>query len=64
MSLLEPGLHEVRTLADHPFVDAGAGRDLRMVATGSITAGRFGRMPTAEELAAIYARHDQVMVDV
>jgi uncharacterized cupin superfamily protein len=42
MSLPERGLHEVRLLADHPFVNAGGGRDLRMVATGSITGGRFG----------------------
>ena len=42
MSLPEPGLHHVRPFADHPFVNAGAGRDLRMIATGSITAGRFG----------------------
>ena len=42
MSLPEAGLHEVRPLAAHPFVTAGTGRDLRMIATGSITAGRFG----------------------
>jgi mannose-6-phosphate isomerase-like protein (cupin superfamily) len=42
MSLPEPGLHEVRPLAEHPFVNAGEGRDVRMVAPGSITAGRFG----------------------
>jgi uncharacterized cupin superfamily protein len=42
MSLPEPGSHQVRPLADHPFVGAGTGRDLRMVATGSITGGRFG----------------------
>ena len=42
MSLPQSGLHEVRPLAAHPFVNAGADRDLRMVATGSITNGRFG----------------------
>jgi mannose-6-phosphate isomerase-like protein (cupin superfamily) len=42
MSLPETGLHEVRPLAAHPFVNAGDGRDLRMVATGSITHRRFG----------------------
>jgi hypothetical protein len=26
--------------------------------------GRSGRQPSQAELAAIYARHDQVMVDV
>ena len=42
MSLPEPGLPDVRPFAEHPFVNAGQGRDLRMIATGSITAGRFG----------------------
>ena len=35
-------LHDVRPLADHPFVDGGNGRALRMIATGRGTAGRFG----------------------
>ncbi len=42
MSHPDPSLVTVHPLADHPFVDGGPGRDLRMVATGSVTAGRFG----------------------
>lgn len=41
MSHPEPGLVVVRTLAEHPLVDA-AGAARRMVAPGSETAGRFG----------------------
>ena len=37
----EPGTVVVRTLANHPLVDAGSSA-LRMVAPGSETAGRFG----------------------
>lgn len=42
VTLPEPGLVAVRTMADHPLVDAGTGRSLRMVATGGVTDGRFG----------------------
>ena len=41
MSHPEPGTVVVRTLAEHPLVDAGTSA-LRMVAPGSETAGRFG----------------------
>ncbi|WP_369254016.1 cupin domain-containing protein [Geodermatophilus amargosae] len=41
MSLPEPGLVDVRSLADHPLTEAGAAA-LRMVAPGAVTAGRFG----------------------
>jgi quercetin dioxygenase-like cupin family protein len=37
----EPGTVVVRTLAEHPLVEAGSSA-LRMVAPGSETAGRFG----------------------
>jgi uncharacterized cupin superfamily protein len=37
----DPGLVDVRTLADHPLVEAGSAA-LRMVAPGAVTAGRFG----------------------
>jgi quercetin dioxygenase-like cupin family protein len=38
----DPGTAVVRTLAEHPLVDAGETSALRMVAPGSETAGRFG----------------------
>ncbi|MGR7028124.1 cupin domain-containing protein [Geodermatophilus sp. URMC 62] len=41
MSHPDPGRVQVRTLADHPMADAGPNA-LRMVATGAVTAGRFG----------------------
>lgn len=41
MSLPDPALTDVRTLADHPLIPAGR-TSWRMVATGSITARRFG----------------------
>ena len=41
MSHPEPGLVDVRPLADHPLTEAGAAA-LRMVAPGAVTAGRFG----------------------
>jgi len=41
MSHPPPGLVQVRTLADHPLAGSGAAA-LRMVATGAVTAGRFG----------------------
>ena len=41
MSHPDPELVQVRTLADHPMVDAGPNA-LRMVAPGAVTAGRFG----------------------
>jgi uncharacterized cupin superfamily protein len=41
MSLPEPGLVDVRTLADHPLLPVGANR-VRMVAPGAATGGRFG----------------------
>lgn len=42
MSHLDPALVAVRTVAEHPLVDAGTGRSLRMVAPGAVTDGRFG----------------------
>lgn len=42
MSHLDPTLVDVRPLADHPLVEAGEGRSLRMVAPGAVTGGRFG----------------------
>ncbi len=42
MSHPEAALTDVRTLADHPLVDAGPASRLRMVAPGSVTDGRFG----------------------
>ena len=42
MSHPDPGTAVVRTLAEHPLVDAGETSALRMVAPGSETAGRFG----------------------
>jgi hypothetical protein len=41
VTLLDPGLVDVRTSADHPLVDAGSSA-LRMVAPGAVTAGRSG----------------------
>ncbi|MEX5717721.1 cupin domain-containing protein [Geodermatophilus maliterrae] len=41
MSHPDPELVQVRSLADHPVVDAGTNA-LRMVAPGAVTAGRFG----------------------
>jgi quercetin dioxygenase-like cupin family protein len=38
---LDPGLVDVRPLADHPMQEAGSAA-LRMVAPGAVTAGRFG----------------------
>ncbi|MGY1692263.1 cupin domain-containing protein [Geodermatophilus sp. SYSU D01105] len=42
MSHPEPGRVVVRTLTDHPLVPNGPASSLRMVAPGSVTAGRFG----------------------
>src|SRR5688500_20199860 len=42
MSHVDPALVDVRTLADHPLVSNGATSRLRMVAPGSVTAGRYG----------------------
>jgi quercetin dioxygenase-like cupin family protein len=41
MSHVDPTLVDVRTLADHPLVSNGATSRLRMVAPGSVTAGRY-----------------------
>jgi quercetin dioxygenase-like cupin family protein len=41
MTHLDPGLVDVRTVADHPLTEAGSAA-LRMVAPGAVTAGRFG----------------------
>jgi hypothetical protein len=37
----DPALVDVRLLADHPLVGSGRAA-VRMVATGSVTAGRYG----------------------
>ena len=42
MSLVDPALVDVRTLAYHPLVANGETSRLRMVAPGAITAGRYG----------------------
>ena len=42
MSHPDPGRVTVRTLADHPLVSNGGTGSLRMVAPGSVTAGRYG----------------------
>ncbi len=42
MSHVDPTLVDVRTFADHPLVSNGESSRLRMVAPGSITAGRYG----------------------
>jgi quercetin dioxygenase-like cupin family protein len=42
MSHLDPALVDVRTLAEHPLISNGATSSLRMVAPGSVTAGRYG----------------------
>ncbi len=42
MSHVDPALVDVRTLASHPLVSNGETSKLRMVATGSLTAGRYG----------------------
>jgi quercetin dioxygenase-like cupin family protein len=42
MSHPDLSLVAVHPLADRPFEDGGAGRSLRMIATGSETATRFG----------------------
>ena len=42
MSHPDASLVDVRTLADHPLVSNGPTSSLRMVATGSVTAGRYG----------------------
>jgi quercetin dioxygenase-like cupin family protein len=42
MSHVDPALVDVRTLADHPLVPNGETSKLRMVAPGSVTAGRYG----------------------
>ncbi len=41
MSHPDPALVDVRLLADHPLVESGRAA-VRMVATGSVTAGRYG----------------------
>ncbi len=42
MSHPDPGLVDVRTLADHPLISNGETSRLRMVAPGKVTAGRYG----------------------
>jgi quercetin dioxygenase-like cupin family protein len=42
MSHPQPGLVDVRTLAEHPLVGAGGAAELRMVAPGAVTGRRFG----------------------
>jgi quercetin dioxygenase-like cupin family protein len=42
MSHADPALVDVRTLAEHPLISNGATSSLRMVAPGSVTAGRYG----------------------
>jgi quercetin dioxygenase-like cupin family protein len=42
MSHLDPALVDVRPLAEHPLVSNGPTSALRMVATGTVTEGRFG----------------------
>ncbi len=42
MTHLDPALVDVRPLDAHPLVSNGATSSLRMVAPGSVTAGRYG----------------------
>ena len=42
MSLPNPSLDVVRTRAEHPMTGTGAGSELRMVAPGAVSGGRFG----------------------
>jgi quercetin dioxygenase-like cupin family protein len=42
MTHLDPALVDVRPVADHPLVSNGPTSSLRMVAPGSVTAGRYG----------------------
>ena len=42
MSHVDPALVDVRTLQAHPLVSNGRTSKLRMVAPGSVTAGRYG----------------------
>ena len=42
MSHPDPGLVDVRTLADHPLVGDGSSGSLPVVAPGAVTAGRYG----------------------
>jgi quercetin dioxygenase-like cupin family protein len=42
VSHVDPALVDVRTQAEHPLVSNGETSKLRMVATGSVTAGRYG----------------------
>jgi quercetin dioxygenase-like cupin family protein len=42
MSHLDPALVDVRTVAAHPLIGNGSTSSLRMVAPGSVTAGRYG----------------------
>jgi mannose-6-phosphate isomerase-like protein (cupin superfamily) len=42
MSHPDPRLTDVRTVTDHPLVANGQASKLRMVAPGSVTAGRYG----------------------
>ncbi|HEY0403632.1 MAG TPA: hypothetical protein VGD09_16555 [Blastococcus sp.] len=42
MSHPDPALFDVRTVADHPLIDNGPTSSLRIVAPGSVTAGRYG----------------------
>jgi quercetin dioxygenase-like cupin family protein len=42
MSHPDPTLFALRTVADHPPIAMGATSSLRMVAPGSVTAGRYG----------------------
>jgi mannose-6-phosphate isomerase-like protein (cupin superfamily) len=42
MSHVDPALVDVRTSADHPLISNGQTSKLRMVAPGSVTAGRYG----------------------
>jgi hypothetical protein len=78
MSHLEPSSVDVRTLAGHPLVRNGGTSRLRRVAParppGPIRAGGlFAEMAemaelrrsgplSPEEMTAVYARHDQLMV--
>ena len=42
MSHLDPALVDVRPAAEHPLVGNGPTSSLRMIAPGSVTAGRYG----------------------
>jgi hypothetical protein len=42
MSHPDPAVFDVRTVADHPLIDNGPTSSLRIVAPGSVAAGRYG----------------------